>query len=68
MAEYLVVAQIQCKCGTHITVRAVQSTYGGKKSEPCWNCNREVVLNGKQGYCDGAKAPTIIVSSELRKK
>lgn len=69
MAEYLVVAQVQCKCGTWITLRAIQGTYGGaRKTEPCWNCNREVSLQGNQGYCEGEKAPTQIIARELRKK
>lgn len=68
MAEFLVVAQVQCACGYYMTLRAIQGTYGGTHTVPCWNCNREVTLRGNQGYCEGKKAPTIIISRELRKK
>jgi len=68
MAEYNVVAQIECQCGTYITVRAIQGTYGGTHKVPCWNCNREIKLSGNQGYSDGKKAPTTIIAREVRKK
>jgi len=68
MTDYLVVSQIQCKCSVWITVRAIQGTYGGTHSVPCWNCNREVTLKGNQGYCEGDKVPTQLISREVRKK
>lgn len=68
MAEHLIVAEIQCQCGVHVTVRAIQGTYGGTHTVACWHCKSKIELKGTQGYCEGKKANTQIISKEVRKK